>query len=151
MKLSVLFFAFASVWHSVHGREHEPSFLRGSDVETATAKHAQSAASDEDISFHERHLGRLPATDSTCATTSIVVVMHGRNKTSEELLSCDTADGKHYVVRGVPEHIIQANKKSIIDGAIELSVSGGAYLDEATATLEMPSPQRAEIEIQGKD
>lgn len=141
MKLSVFFLAFASVWHSVHGREHEPSFLRGSDVETATAKHAKPAASDEDIPFHERHLGRLPATDSTCAT-SIVVVMHGRNKTSEELLSCDTADGKSYVVRGVPEHIIQANKKSIIAGAIELSVSGGAYLDEATATLEMPSPQR---------
>ena len=141
MKLSVFFFAFVTVWHSVQGREHEPSFLRGSDVETATTKHAKPAASDEDIPFQEQHLGRLPATNSTCATTSIVVLMHGRNKTAEELLSCDTANGKHYVVREVPEHIIQANKKRIIDGAIELSLPGGAYLDEATATLEMPSPQ----------
>ncbi len=123
MKLGVVYFAFASVWHSIHGREHESSFLRGSDVETATAKHAKPAASDEDIPFHKRHLGRLPATNSTCATTSIVVVMHGRNKTAEELLSCNTSNGKHYVVRGVPDHIIQANKKSIIDGAIELSTS----------------------------
>jgi hypothetical protein len=77
--------------------------------------------------------------------------MHGQNKTAEELLSCDTSNGKHYVVRGVPDHIIQANKKRIINGAIKLSTSRGTYLDEATATLEIPLQRFKFKEKIGKD
>lgn len=46
-----------------------------------------------------------------------------------------------------PDHVIQANKKGIIDGAIELSMSAGAYLDEDTATLEMLSPERVKLKV----
>jgi hypothetical protein len=35
MKLSVFVFAFASVWHSVHGQEQVSTFLCGSDAEVA--------------------------------------------------------------------------------------------------------------------
>jgi hypothetical protein len=141
MKPGVFFFAHAFLWRSIHGRELESlTFLRGSDVEAVMEKNAKPATSEDGSLFHERRLRRLPATNTTCDTTSIVVLMQAaRNNTVEELLSCDTADGKHYVVQGAPDHLIQANKKGIIDGAIELSLPAGAYLDEDTATLKMPS------------
>jgi hypothetical protein len=44
MKLSVSFFAFASVWHSVHGQE-QLTFLRGRGAE------AEAAVEDEGTSF----------------------------------------------------------------------------------------------------
>jgi hypothetical protein len=142
MKSSVFFFAFAFAWHSVHGQEYKSSFLLGSDIEAAMAKDAKPATSGGDSPFHERHLHRLPTTNSTCATTSVVRVMHPQNKTSTVLLTCDTANGKHYFVHGVPDHVIQANKKGIIDGTVELIMPEGAYLDEDSATLEMPRPER---------
>jgi hypothetical protein len=40
------------------------------------------------------------------------------------------------------DYFIWANKKGIIDRTVELSMPEGAYLDEDTATLEMPSPGR---------
>lgn len=40
------------------------------------------------------------------------------------------------------DYFIWANKKGIIDRTVELSMPEGAYLDEDTATLEMPSPVR---------
>ena len=46
MKLSVAYFTFASVWHSVLGQE-QSTFLRGSDSETAVAE----AEADERASF----------------------------------------------------------------------------------------------------
>ena len=129
--------------HFVHGREYESPFLRGNYVEVAMGEDADPAASGGSSPFHEKHLRRLPATDSTCATTSIVVMKpEAPNTTIKELLSCDTADGKHYFVRGVTDYFIWANKKGIIDRTVELSMPEGAYLDEDTATLEMPSPGR---------
>jgi hypothetical protein len=53
MKSSVFFFAFAFAWHSVHGREYELSFLRGSNIEGAMAKDAKPATSGGDSPFHE--------------------------------------------------------------------------------------------------
>ncbi len=64
------------------------------------------------------------------------------------LLTCDTANGKHYFVHGVPDHVIQANKNGIIDGTVELIMPEGAYLDEDSATLEMPRPER--LKFKGK-
>ena len=49
MKLSVAYFAFASVWHSVLGQE-QSIFLRGSDSEKAVAEvEADECASFGDI------------------------------------------------------------------------------------------------------
>ncbi|KAL3786417.1 hypothetical protein ACHAW5_002248 [Stephanodiscus triporus] len=140
MKLRVFFFAFASVWHSVHGLEHESSFLRGGDVEAVMATDAEPAAPDGDGPFQGRDLRRQLATGATCVTTSVKIVMDMQNKTSKDLLSCDTANGKHYIVRGVPDSIIQVNKYGIINDVIELSMPEGAYLDEDTATLVIPNP-----------
>ncbi|KAL3786416.1 hypothetical protein ACHAW5_002247 [Stephanodiscus triporus] len=140
MKLRVFFFAFASVWHSVHGLEHESSFLRGGDVEAVMATDAEPAAPDGDGPFQGRDLRRQLATGATCVTTSVKIVMDVQNKTSEDLLSCDTANGKHYIVRGVPDTVIRANKHGIINDDIELSMPEGAYLDEDTATLVIPNP-----------
>ncbi len=143
MKLSVFFFALASMWHSVHGREYETSFLRASYNEAAMNEDAKRSASGGSSPFHEQHRRRLPATDSTCAATSIVVMKpEAPNSTIKELLFWDAADGKHYILRGVTDYFIWANKKGIIDGTIELSMPDGAYLDEDTATLEMPRPGR---------
>jgi hypothetical protein len=147
MKLVVLSFALAFAWQSVHGRQLESPLLRGSDVEAVTAKDAKLSTSDGGDLFQEwRHLRRTPTTNTTCATTSVVVIMKSQNKTSTEVLSCDTAEGKHYIVRGVPKHVIKANKKGIVDGAIELTMPAGAYLDEDTATLEMPDPERLKLQ-----
>ena len=85
----------------------------------------------------EGHRGRQLVIDSTCVSNSIVVIMG--NKTSHDLLTCDTADGKHYFVPGIPDTVLQANKKDIIDGTVELNVMEGAYLNDETATLEMPT------------
>jgi hypothetical protein len=145
MKLVVFLFALAFAWHAVHGRQLESPFLRGIDVEAATAKDAEPANFGGSGLSHEQHLRRLPTTNTTCVTTSVVVIMHPQNKTSTELISCDTVEGKHYFVRGVPDHVIQANKKGIVDGAIELSMPAGAYLDEDAATLEVPSPDRLKL------
>ena len=52
MKLSVAYFAFASVWHSVLGQE-QSTFLRGSDSESAVAEAEAEAEADERASFGE--------------------------------------------------------------------------------------------------
>ena len=82
---------------------------------------------------------KIDATNSTCITTSIAVVMDYRTKTSKNLLICGTANGNHYEVAGVSDEIIQANKHLIMNGEIELSMPKDAYLNSATATLEMPT------------
>lgn len=57
--------------------------------------------SDQTIPIHEQNLlSRKLADDSTCVSTSIEVVM---SNPSKEFLTCDTADGKHYIVSGVPD------------------------------------------------
>ena len=81
---------------------------------------------------------QIAATDSTCVTTSIAVVMDYRSGTSKEVLACGTANGNHYKVAGVPDEVIQANKHHIMNGDIELAVPVGSFLNAATATLEMP-------------
>ena len=82
---------------------------------------------------------KIAATNSTCITTSIAVVMDYRSKTSKNLLICGTANGNHYEVAGVSDEIIQAKKHLIMNGEIELSMPKGASLNSATATLEMPT------------
>ena len=66
MKLSVSFFAFASVWHSVHGQEQESPFLRGSGSD------AGAAASEEYGRAHERHVQSLFEEVEEDVTSSIV-------------------------------------------------------------------------------
>lgn len=68
--------------------------------------------------------------------------MNKFNKTSQEFISCGTANGKQYSVAGVPDEVVQANKHHIMNGDIELSVTEGAYLNTATATLEMPKSKK---------
>ena len=68
--------------------------------------------------------------------------MNKFNKTSQEFISCGTANGKQYSVAGVPDEVVQANKHHIMNGDIELSVTEGAYLSTATATLEMPKSKK---------
>ena len=53
MKLSFSFFAFASVWRSVHGQEQESTYLRGSGSD------AEATASKKYGRAHERHLQSL--------------------------------------------------------------------------------------------
>ena len=43
------------------------------------------------------------------------------------------------ILSGIPDTVLQANKKDIIDGTVELNVMDGAYLNDETATLEMPA------------
>jgi hypothetical protein len=94
----------------------------------------------------EGQLGRQLVTDSTCVSNSIVVIMG--NQTSRDLLTCDTADGKHYSVPWIPDTVLQANKKDIIDGIVELNIIDGAYLNDETATLVMPpSLQSQRLEV----
>lgn len=94
----------------------------------------------------EGNLGRQLVTDSTCVSNSIAVIM-GKT-TSRDLLTCDTADGKHYSVPWIPDTVLQANKKNIIDGIVELNVMEGAYLNDETATLVMPpSLQSQRLEV----
>ena len=98
------------------------------------------------MTHEEGNLGRQLVTDSTCVSNSIAVIMG--NRTSQALLTCDTADGKHYFVPGIPDTVLQANKKDIIDGIVELNVMEGAYLNDETATLVMPpSLQSQRLEV----
>jgi len=75
MKLSVAYFAFASVWHSVLGQE-QSTFLRGSDSETAVAE--AEAEADERASFgdilnsHEQQPQSLFEDDREGVITEIV-------------------------------------------------------------------------------
>jgi hypothetical protein len=55
-----------------------------------------STTSGKVMTREEGQLGRQLVTDSTCVSNSIAVIMG--NKTSRDLLTCDTADGKHYCV-----------------------------------------------------
>ena len=95
----------------------------------------------------EGQFGRQLVTDYTCVSNSIAVIMG--NKTSQDLLTCDTADGKHYSVPWIPDTVLQANKKDIIDGIVELNVMEGAYyLNDETASLMMPpSLQSQRLEV----
>jgi hypothetical protein len=96
----------------------------------------------------EGQFGRQLVTDYTCVSNSIAVIMG--NKTSQDLLTCDTADGKHYSVPWIPDTVLQANKKDIIEGIVELNVMDmeGAYLNDETATLVMPpSLQSQRLEV----
>jgi hypothetical protein len=93
--------------------------------------------SDKNIPRHEQNFpSRKLADGSTCVSTSIKVVM---SNPSMEFLSCDTAGGKHYVVSGVPDKVVRANRNGIIGGSVEMSMLEGAYLDDTTATLVMPT------------
>ena len=79
-------------------------------------------------------------TPSLCA---IILIVDGLslNRTGEEsYIACQTLDGKQYRVNGVPYHAFEGNKKDIIDGIVELDLPEGVYLDESTATLNLPSP-----------
>jgi len=75
MKLSVAYFAFASVWHSVLGQQ-QSTFLRGSDSETAVAE--EEAEADERASFvdilnsHEQQPQSLFEDDREAVITEIV-------------------------------------------------------------------------------
>jgi hypothetical protein len=52
----------------------------------------------------EGQFGRQLVTDSTCVSNSIAVIMG--NKTSRDLLTCDTADSKHYSVPWIPDTVL---------------------------------------------
>ncbi len=49
-----------------------------------------------------------------------------------------TSDGKMYRVTGVPDQVVKANWRSIVEGIIELDLPAGAILDDATATVKFP-------------
>jgi hypothetical protein len=52
------------------------------------------------------------------------------------------------VCLGVPDTVLQTNKKGFIDGIVELNVVDGAYLNDETATLAMPpSLQSQRLEV----
>jgi len=55
MKLSVAFFALASVWHFVQGQENS-TYLRGSDAEAALAEEDEIASSGDMVNSHVRDL-----------------------------------------------------------------------------------------------
>lgn len=94
---------------------------------------------------NERHRELIkPATSSTCINILIVagsfVSGSSLNRTiNESYLACETLDGKQYRVNGIPDHVLKAKEKSVIDGVIELDLPEGAYLDERTASLKLPS------------
>ena len=90
---------------------------------------------------------QITVTDSTCVTTSIAVVMNYNTKTSKHLLLCGTANGNHYKVTGVSDNFIQANKHHIINGDVQLSFPEGAYLNAATATMEMPIQAMEQMQL----
>ena len=73
MKLSVAYFAFASLWHSVLGQE-QSIFLRGSDSEMAVAEvEADERASFGDIlNSHEQQPQSLFEDDREGVITDIV-------------------------------------------------------------------------------
>ena len=123
------------------------SSVQDKKATTAASLFDDRILQDEVMTHEEGHLGRQLVTDSTCVSNSIAVIMG--NRTSQELLTCDTADGKHYFVPGIPDTVLQANKKDIIDGIVELNVMEGAYhLNDETATLVMPpSLQSQRLEV----
>ena len=69
MKLSVAYFAFASVWHSVLGQE-QSTFLRGSDSETAEAD--ERASFGDILNSHEQQPQSLFEDDREGVITQIV-------------------------------------------------------------------------------
>lgn len=122
------------------------SSVQDKKATTAASLFDDRILQDEVMTHEEGHLGRQLVTDSTCVSNSIAVIMG--NRTSQALLTCDTADGKHYFVPGIPDTVLQANKKDIIDGIVELNVMEGAYLNDETATLVMPpSLQSQRLEV----
>ena len=108
------------MWHSIHGKE-QSTFLRGSDVEAVMAEES----------------GSMP---SMCATTLIVEGFSLNRTKRESYIACQTLDGKQYRVTGVSYSSFEAKKKDIINGIVELDLPEGVYLDESTATLNLPSP-----------
>ena len=123
------------------------SSVQDKKATTAASLFDDRILQDEVMTHEEGNLGRQLVTDSTCVSNSIAVIMG--NRTSQALLTCDTADGKHYFVPGIPDTVLQANKKDIIDGIVELNVMEGAYyLNDETATLVMPpSLQSQRLEV----
>ena len=94
------------------------------------------------ISTNQRLRGlRIPATSSTCVNTVVVVGSSFNQTVPSSYLACETWNGKQYRVTGIPDHVIDDNEKSIADGIIELDLPAGAYLDETTATLKLPTSQ----------
>lgn len=88
-------------------------------------------------------------TPSLCATILTVEGL-SLNRTGEDsYIACQTLDGKQYRVAGVPNHVFEGNKKDIVDGIVELDVPKGAYLDESTATLNLPN--KAELRFKLKN
>jgi hypothetical protein len=122
------------------------SSVQDKKATTAASLFDDRILQDEVMTHEEGNFGRQLVTDSTCVSNSIAVIMG--NRTSQALLTCDTADGKHYFVPGIPDTVLQANKKDIIDGIVELNVMEGAYLNDETATLVMPpSLQSQRLEV----
>ncbi len=88
-------------------------------------------------------------TPSLCATILTVEGL-SLNRTGEDsYIACQTLDGKQYRVAGVPNHVFEGNKKDIVDGIVELDVPKGVYLDESTATLNLPN--KAELRFKLKN
>ena len=79
MKLSVAYFAFASLWHSVLGQE-QSTFLRGSDSEMAVAEAVAEAEAEADerasfgdiLNSHEQQPQSLFEDDREGVITQIV-------------------------------------------------------------------------------
>ena len=86
---------------------------------------------------NDRHLQlKNPVIPFTCVKILIVAGLSSYNQTfKDSYLACETVDGKHYRVTGIPNYAMTSKKKSIVDGMIELDLPEGAYFDKATATL----------------
>ena len=92
------------------------------------------------LTSNERHLElEKNATSSTCINILIVAGSSFNRTIPESYLACETLDGKQYRVNGIPDHVMKAEEKSVIDGVIALDLPEDAYLDEPTATLKLPS------------
>ncbi len=77
---------------------------------------------------------------SLCATILIVDGLSLNQTREDSYIACRTLDGKQYRVTSLPYHAFEGNKKDIIDGIVELDLPKGVYLDESTATLNLPNP-----------
>ena len=71
MKLSVAYFAFASMWHSVLGQE-ESTFLRGSGAEGTVAEEDKRASFGDFFNSHEQQPPSLFEDDMEGIITKIV-------------------------------------------------------------------------------
>ena len=92
------------------------------------------------MTSNKRHLAlKKPATSSTCINILTVAGSSLNRTINESYIACETLDGKQYRVNGIPDHIIKAEEKSVMDGIVELDLPEGAYLDERTASLKLPS------------